>query len=266
MTATGRPALFIHGLWIHAASWDPWLDVFAEAGYRPIAPGWPGESDTVEQTPADPAKIAGQGFDDVVNHYAEIIATLDAPPVLIGHSFGGTVAEKLLGLDLAVAAVTVDAAQIKGVLPLPLATLRTAFPVLKNPANRHRAVALTADQFRYGFGNALTPEESDELYRRWAIPGPGKPLFEVSFANFAPHSPFKVGTENEGRGPLLLIAGGQDHTVPEVITQATLKQYRHSSAVTDFEEFPDRGHSLTIDHGWPEVASVALNWLRKQGC
>jgi pimeloyl-ACP methyl ester carboxylesterase len=265
MTAPDRTVLFVHGLWLHSASWDPWLELFAESGYRPIAPGWPGDSDTVEATRANPAPIAGHGFDDIVDHYAEIIRALDAPPVLVGHSFGGTVVEKLLGQGLGAAAVTVDAAQIKGVLPLPLATLRSAFPVLKNPANINRAVSLTADQFRYSFGNTLTPEESDELYQRWAIPGPGKPLFEVSAANFARHSPFKVGTENETRGPLLLIAGGQDHTVPEVITKATLTQYRHSSAVTDFEEFPDRGHSLTIDHGWPEVANLALTWLKEQG-
>lgn len=265
MTISGTPVVFIHGLWLHAASWGPWLDRFRDAGYRPIAPGWPGESDTVEETRANPDPIAGHGFDDIVDHHAAIIDTLDTPPVLVGHSFGGTVVEKLLGLGLGAAAVTVDAAQIKGVLPLPLATLRSAFPVLHNPANLHRAVALTAEQFRYSFGNTLTPEESDELYERWAIPGPGKPLFEVSVANFAPHSPFKVGTDNEARGPLLLIAGGQDHTVPEAITQATLKQYRHSSAVTDFEEFPDRGHSLTIDHGWPEVADLALRWLKDRG-
>ena len=261
MPSTAKPVLFIHGLWLHGASWAPWLEVFADAGYDPIAPGWPGEHDTVEETREDPEGIAGQGFDDVVDHYAEIIRGLGSPPILVGHSFGGTVAEKLLGLDLGAAAVTVDAAQIKGVLPLPLATLRSAFPVLKNPANHHRAVSLTAEQFRYSFGNAVTQEESDDLHRRWTIPGPGKPLFEVSAANFSPHSPFKIGTDNEARGPLLLIAGGQDHTVPEVMTQSTLKQYRHSSAVTDFEEFPDRGHSLTIDHGWREVAGLSMSWL-----
>jgi pimeloyl-ACP methyl ester carboxylesterase len=265
MTAPGMPVVFIHGLWIHAAAWAPWLELFADSGYRPIAPGWPGESDTVEETRANPDGIAGHGFNDIVDHYADVINALDTPPVLVGHSFGGTVAEKLLGMGLGAAAVTFDAAQIKGVLPLPIAALRGAFPVLKNPANRNRAVPLTAEQFRYSFGNALTPEESDDLYERWAIPGPGKPLFEVSAANFSPHSPFKVGTDNETRGPLLLVAGGQDHTVPEVITKATLKQYRHSPAVTDFEEFPDRGHSLTIDHGWPEVAGLALRWLKEQG-
>jgi hypothetical protein len=151
------------------------------------------------------------------------------------------------------------------VLPLPLSALRATLPVFKNPANKHKAVSLTAEQFRYSFGNALTDEESNTLYEQWTIPAPGKPLFEASGANFSPHSPAKVETDNAGRGPLLLIAGGKDHTVPETITKSTLKQYRHSEAVTDFHEFDDRGHSLTIDSGWRDVAEYCLGWLEKQG-
>ena len=175
------------------------------------------------------------------------------------------IAEKLLGQDLGGAAIAIDAAQIKGVLPLPLSALHATLPVFKNPANARRAVSLTAGQFRYGFGNAVPPEESDALYERWAIPAPGKPLFEAASANFSPHSPAKVNTGNEGRGPLLLIMGGRDHTVPEAITKSTLKQYRGSDAVTDLVEFPDRGHSLTIDSGWAAVAGDCLSWLAKQG-
>jgi pimeloyl-ACP methyl ester carboxylesterase len=160
--------------------------------------------------------------------------------------------------------VAIDAAQIKGVLPLPLSSLKATFPVFKNPANAHRAVSLTVEQFRYAFGNALTDEESDELYDRWSIPAPGKPLFEAAAANFNPHSPAAVDTDNELRGPLLLMMGGKDHTVPEAITRSTAKQYRHSDAVTDVHEFPDRAHSLTIDSGWREVADVALTWLAAQ--
>ncbi len=159
----------------------------------------------------------------------------------------------------------VDAAQIKGVLPLSLSALRSTLPVFKNPANKHRAVSLTADQFHYSFGNALTAEDSAELCERWTIPAPGQPLFEAAEANFSLHSPAKVNTKNEGRGPLLLIMGGQDHTVPEAITKSTLKQYRHSRAVTNLHEFPDRCHSLTIDSGWRAVAGECLNWLNKQG-
>jgi pimeloyl-ACP methyl ester carboxylesterase len=259
------PVLFIHGLWLHATSWAPWTDLFRDAGYETSAPGWPGEPDTVDEARAHPEAIADHGIDDVVAHYGKLIEQLAAKPILIGHSFGGMIAQKLLGQDLATAAIAVDAAQIKGVLPLPLSSLRSTLPVFSNPANRNRAVSLTAEQFRYGFGNALPPEESDALWERWAIPAPGKPLFEAASANFSIHSPAKVDTGNPDRGPLLLIMGGRDHTVPEAITKSTLKQYRHSPAVTELMEFPDRGHSLTIDHGWRDVAEACLAWLRKQG-
>ena len=265
MNATRTPVVFIHGLWLHPSSWDPWVDLFAQEGYAPVAPGWPGVPDTVELAREYPERIAGQGIEEVAAHYAGLIEKLPAPPVIIGHSFGGMIAEKLLGEDLGAAAIAIDAAQIKGVLPLPLSSLRATLPVFKNPANAHRAVSLTAEQFRYAFGNAVAQEESDALYQRWAIPAPGKPLIEAASANFSPHSPAKVDTGNSGRGPLLLIMGGRDHTVPEAITKSTLKQYRGSDAVTDLAEFPDRGHSLTIDGGWRAVAGECLSWLAKQG-
>ena len=263
MTAP-TPVIFIHGLWLHAESWKPWTELFRTAGYEPSAPGWPGDPDTVAEARINPESIADHGIDDVVDHYAGIIGALDAKPILIGHSFGGMIAQKLLGRDLAAAAVAIDAAQIKGVLPLPLSALRATLPVFKNPGNKHKAVSLTAEQFRYAFGNAISAEESQELYDRWTIPAPGKPLFEAAAANFDPHSPAKVDTANEMRGPLLLITGGKDHTVPESVTRATLKQYRHSNAVTDILEFPDRAHSLTIDSGWREVADATLTWLKEQ--
>jgi pimeloyl-ACP methyl ester carboxylesterase len=259
------PVLFIHGLWLHASSWEPWMHLFHDAGYEPVAPGWPGDGETVEKSRVDAESIGDHGIDDVTEHFAAIIATLPAPPILIGHSFGGMIAQKLLGRDLGVAAVAIDAAQIKGVLPVPLSALRATLPVFKNPANRHRAVSLTSEQFRFAFANAVSQQESDELFEHWTIPAPGKPLFEAASANFDPHSPAKVATENESRGPLLLITGGKDHTVPEAVTRATLKQYRHSDAVTDFLEFPDKSHSLTIDSGWRAVADASLDWLRKQG-
>ena len=265
MTANRTPVVFIHGLWLHASSWTPWVDLFTEAGYAPVAPGWPGDPETVELARANPDSIAGHGIEEVTEHYAGLIKQLPTPPVIIGHSFGGMIAEKLLGEDLGAAAVAIDAAQIKGVLPLPLSALRSTLPVFKNPANAHRAVSLTAEQFRYSFGNAVPAEESDALYERWAIPAPGKPLFEAASANFSPHSPAKVDTANSGRGPLLLVMGGRDHTVPEAITKSTLKQYRGSDAVTELAEFPDRGHSLTIDSGWRAVADESLSWLAKQG-
>jgi pimeloyl-ACP methyl ester carboxylesterase len=258
------PVVFIHGLWLHASSWTAWEDLFAEAGYAPSAPGWPGDGETVAESREHADSIGDHGIDDVVAHYSKIIGGLPAKPILVGHSFGGMIAQKLLGLDLAAAAVAIDAAQIKGVLPLPLSALRATLPVFKNPTNVHKAVSLTAEQFRYAFGNAIPAVESDELFARWTIPAPGKPLFEAAAANFNPHSPAKVATDNEMRGPLLLVTGGKDHTVPEAVTRATLKQYRHSHAVTDILDFPDRAHSLTIDHGWREVAEATLAWLKTQ--
>jgi pimeloyl-ACP methyl ester carboxylesterase len=258
------PVLFIHGLWLHATSWEPWTHLFRDAGYEPHAPGWPGDGDTVEASRANPEAIAGHGIDDVTEHFARIIDGLPSPPVLIGHSFGGMIAQKLLGQDRAVAAIAIDAAQIKGVLPVPLSALKATLPVFKNPANKNRSVSLTAEQFRFAFANAVSEKESQELYEHWAIPAPGRPLFEAASANFNPHSPAKVATGNENRGPLLLITGGKDHTVPESVTRSTLKQYRHSEAVTDIVKFDDRSHSLTIDSGWREVADACLTWLHGQ--
>lgn len=261
----GTPVLFIHGLWLHASSWDPWQELFRERGYETQAPGWPGDGATVQASRENPEAIGDHGIDDVVEHIAGVIAGLDELPILVGHSFGGMIAQKLLGQDRARAAVAIDAAQIKGVLPVPLSALRATLPVFKNPGNKHRAVSLTAEQFRFAFGNAVSEEESDDLFERWTIPAPGKPLFEAASANFNPHSPAKVDTDNQGRGPLLLIASGKDHTVPESVTRSTLKQYRHSEAVTDLTTFDDRGHSLVIDSGWREVADTCLTWLQKHG-
>ena len=265
LSASPRPVVFIHGLWLHATSWDPWVTVFREAGYQPVAPGWPGEPPTVEAARADPEAVADVGIDDATGHFASIIDGLEQPPVIVGHSFGGLIAEKLLGEGRGAAAVAIDPAQIKGVLPLPLAQLRAGFPALGNPANRHKAVSLTAKEFRFGFGNALTPELSDELYERWTIPSPARPLFQAAAANFSMHSEAKVDTDNSTRGPLLLISGLEDHTVPDVVTRSTLKQYRSSTAVTELKQFEGRGHSLTIDAGWRDVADAVLAWLSDKG-
>jgi non-heme chloroperoxidase len=261
--AAGTPVVFVHGLWLHADSWGPWVDRFREAGYEPSAPGWPGDG-TIEETRQQPERVAGHGIDDVVEHYASHVRTLDTLPIVIGHSFGGLIAQRLLGQGLASAAVGIDAAPIKGVLFLPPSALRVASVALRNPANRNRAVSLTREQFRYGFGNALTQEESDELFDRWAIPSPGKPLFEAATANLSPGSPANVDTGNRTRGPLLLTAGGKDHTVPASVTRATRKLYHRSPAITDYREFPDRGHTLAIDSRSNEVADVVLAWLAER--
>jgi pimeloyl-ACP methyl ester carboxylesterase len=257
--------VFIHGLWLHASSWAPWLELFRAAGYDPVAPGWPGEPDSVTEARQNPELVAGTSIDDAAAHYTKIIDSVDASPILIGHSMGGLLAEKLLGQGIGVAAVAIDPAQIKGVLPLPLAQLRAALPALGNPANLRKSVALTENQFRFGIGNALSEEESAELYSKWAIPAPARPLFEAATANFSLHSQAKVDTANQARGPLLLISGTEDHTVPDISTRSTLKQYRHSAAVTELRQFEHRGHSLTIDNGWKEIADAILQWLSEQG-
>lgn len=256
------PVVFVHGLWLHADSWNAWVERFRTAGYSPIAPGWPGDGATVEETRANAERVAGYGIDDVVRQYAGLISRLGRRPIVIGHSFGGLIVQRLLAEGHAAAAVAIDPAPIKGIVYLPFSSLRVASVALRNPANRKRAVALTRKQFRYGFGNVLTEAESDELYDRWAIPSPGRPLFEAAFANFSRRSPAKVDTKAV-RGPLLITAGGKDHTVPRAISRATYKRYRRSRSITDLIEFPDRGHTLALDGRWTEVADAVLNWLKR---
>ena len=259
------PVVFIHGLWIHSDAWQPWVELYRSAGYRPIAPGWPGDSASVDKTRKSPAAVANKGIDDITSGYLDVISRLPAMPVVVGHSFGGLIAQKLLSKGMAAAAIAIDPGQIKGVKPLPLAQIRSGFPVLSRPGNKRRAVALNRKQFHYGFGNALTEKESGELFDKYAIPGPGKPLFEASAANFKKSSPAAVDTRKRDRGPLLITGGGKDHTVPEVVARAAYKLYAGSGAVTDYHVFPDRGHSLVLDHGWREVAGYTLSWLASQG-
>jgi non-heme chloroperoxidase len=262
--ASRPPVVFVHGLWLHAESWKPWVDTFNQAGYSASAIGWPGDSDTVADTRAAADRVAGHGLAEVVAHHATEIARLGQKPIVIGHSFGGLIAQRLLSDGAASAAVAIDPAPAKGVLLLPLSALRVASIALRNPANRNRAVSLTKEQFRYGFGNALSEQESDELWERWTIPSPGKPLFEAALANFAPRSPAAVDRRSATRGPLLVTAGGKDHTVPAAVSRQTQKLYRKSSAVTDLRTFADRGHSLTIDSGWRDVADSVLGWLAER--
>ena len=257
------PVVFIHGLWLHATSWQPWIEKFTAAGYDPIAPEWPGGADTVAAARANPDAVAPYGVTEVADHYAGIIADLAEPPIVIGHSFGGLLVQNLLGRGVAAAGVAIDPAPIKGVLALPFSALRVASIALRNPANRKKAVSLTPAEFRYGFGNALSVEESHELFEKWAIPSPGRPLFEAATANFVPNAATKVATDNATRGPLLLTSGGHDHTVPPAVVTGTLKQYSRSKAVTELKLFPNRGHSLTVDHGWEEVAQASLDFLKQ---
>ena len=265
MNSTGSRVVFIHGLWLPADSWGAWMELYRDAGYVPSAPGWPGDGETVEETRSHPERVAGHGIADIVEHYAQAVRALGTKPIVIGHSFGGLIAQRLLGEDLAAAAVAIDPAPPKGVMFLPPSAFRVASIALRNPANRKRAVSLTAKQFRYGFGNAVSEAESKALFEQWAIPSPGKPLFEAALANLVPSSPAKVNTKNAARGPLLITAGGKDHTVPAVVSKQNLKLYRRSPAVTELKEFPDRGHSLALDSGWRDVADASLSWLRSHG-
>jgi alpha-beta hydrolase superfamily lysophospholipase len=259
------PVMFIHGLWLHVSSWNRWVELFRSAGYDAFAPGWPGEPNTVAAARENPDIVANQSLDDLMVHCRGIIETLPSPPIIIGHSFGGLLTEKLLGEGFGLAGVAIDPAQIKGVLPLPLAQLKAGLPALGNPFNKNKAIALTKEEFRYGFGNALSQKESDELYEQWTIPSPVHGLFEVALANFSFHAASKVNTQNNSRGPLLLISGTADHTAPDVTTQSAFKLYRNSTAVTELKQFEGRGHSLTVDHGWKEVAGAILAWLHTHG-
>lgn len=258
------PVVFIHGLWIHSTAWQPWQDLFTEAGYETSAPGWPGDKATVAETRSNLAGLAGVGIEDITAAYRAYIAGLPSKPIVVGHSFGGLIAQKLLASGDAIAAVAIDPGQIKGVKPLPFAQIRSGLPILKSPGNKKKAISLTSKQFRYGFGNAISEKESNALHSKWSIPGPGRPLFEASAANFNKVSPAAVDTKKSDRGPLLLIAGGQDHTVPEVVVKAAYGLYANSTAVIDLRMFPDRGHSLVLDSGWRAVADASLAWLRSQ--
>ncbi|GAA3558853.1 alpha/beta fold hydrolase [Microlunatus spumicola] len=259
-----HPVLFVHGLWIHSSAWRDWQDLFEAQGYVTSAPGWPGDGDTVQATRDDPHALDGVGILDICRHYAEIIEAMPARPVVVGHSFGGLIAQELLANGYAVAAVAIDPAPIKGVKVLPFAQLRSGLPVLGNPANRKRTVSLTAEQFRYSFGNALTEAESDALHARWTIPGPGRPLFEDATANFSRHSAAAVDSHHAVRGPLLLLSGTEDHTVPRSVTEAVVKLYADNPSTTDYEVVEGRGHSLTIDAGWRDVAETTLGWIARQ--
>jgi pimeloyl-ACP methyl ester carboxylesterase len=260
MERSRTPVVFVHGLWLHADSWGSWVEAFGEAGYSASAVGWPGDGATVAETRANPDRVAGHGLADVVAHHAHEIGKLGQKPIVVGHSFGGLIAQGLLSGGFASAAVAIDPAPAKGVLYLPPSALRVASIALRDPRNRSGAVSLTKEQFRYGFGNALSEEESDELWERWTIPSPGRPLFEAALANLELHSPAAVDRKSATRGPLLITAGERDHTVPAAVSRQTQKLYNKSSAVTDLRSF-DRGHSLTIDSGWREVADSVLDWL-----
>src|SRR3989440_3842562 len=259
-----QPVVFVHGLWLLASSWDNWRALFEEQGYTTLAPGWPDDPEAVAEAHDDPEVFARKRIKQVTDHYADVIRQLKTRPAVIGHSFGGLIAQQLADEGLSAVTVAIDPAGFRGVLPLPLSELKSGAPVLSKPANYHRAVSLTFAQFRYGFANALEEDEAHELYDRFAVPGSGTPLFQAAAANLNPWTEDQVNTKNPKRGPLLLIAGEKDHTVPLAVVKAAYKLQQHNPAVTEFREIPNRGHSLIIDHGWREVAEIALAFIAHQ--
>ena len=257
------PVAFVHGLWLLPSSWDRWATLFEEAGFTAVRPGWPDDPETVEEAKAHPEVFARKSVGQIADHVGGIIRRLDRKPVVIGHSFGGLLAQIIAGRGLASATVALDPAPFRGVLPLPISALRAASPVLANPANRKRAVALTYEQFRYAFANAVPEGEAKELYETYSVAGSGVPLFQAASANLNPWTEAKVDTKNPDRGPLLIIDGEKDHTVPWAIANAAYKLQKRNPGVTEIVKMPNRGHSLTIDHGWREVAQTALSFVKR---
>jgi non-heme chloroperoxidase len=262
--ASGRtPVVFIHGLWLLPSSWERWAAVFEEAGYAPVLPGWPDDPETVEEANANPDALAGKGVGDVADHVAEVIGGLEAKPAVVGHSFGGLLAQIIAGRGLAAATVAISPAPFRGVLPLPVSALKSAFPVLGNPANYKRAIPLTYEQFRYAFANAVPEEEAKALYEEFAVPASGKPLFQAATANLNPWTEAKLDHDNPRRGPLLIVSGAEDNTVPWAIANASFHRQQDNDGVTEITSIDGRGHALTIDHGWREVADLALAFVRR---
>jgi pimeloyl-ACP methyl ester carboxylesterase len=258
-----QPVVFIHGLWLLPSSWDRWAAVFEEAGYTALSPGWPDDPDTVEEANANPEVFAHKTVGQVADHFADVVGRLDKKPAVIGHSFGGLLTQILAGRGLSAASVAIDPAPFRGVLPLPISSLKSASPVLTNPANRNRAVPLTYEQFRFGFANAVSEDEAKQLYDAYAVPASGAPLFQAAAANLNPWTEAKVNSKNPDRGPLLIISGEKDNTVPWAIANASYKKQKRNEGVTEIVEIKDRGHALTIDGGWREVADTALAFIKR---
>jgi len=256
--------VFIHGLWMTPLSWENWVEHYTDKGYKVVNRSWPGVEGDIEQLRRDPSKIAGLGITEIVDHYQDIVEELDSPPILMGHSFGGLITQILLDRGLGAAGVAIAPAPVKGILFLPFSTLKVTTPALSNPANIHRAVPLTPEQFHYAFTNNMSEEESLEVYNRYAVPGPDHVLFQDAFANFNPNAVSTVDFLNNHRAPLLLIAGGLDHISPPSVVKANHKLYGKSKAVTDYKEYPERTHYTLGQDGWEEVADFAIDWAADQ--
>jgi pimeloyl-ACP methyl ester carboxylesterase len=257
--------VLIHGLWMTPLSWEHWSERFTAAGHEVLVPAWPGMQDrTVESLRADTSAFARVGVTEIADHYAGIVRALDRPPIIIGHSFGGLVTQILLDRGLGAAGVAVHPAPPKGIYAIAPASLRVASVALLNPANRRRAVMLTPEQFDYAFCNTVSDAESRAVYDRYAIPGPGRPLFQAALANFNPNAATKINFHNADRAPLLILGGSKDHTVPAGTTQRNYKLQSKSDAVTEYREYPGRSHYTVGQAGWEAVADHALEWAVAQ--
>jgi len=262
--ASGKtPVVFIHGLWLLPSSWDRWAQLFEEAGYAAVTPSWPDDPETVEEARANPEVFAKKTLGQIADHTAELIGKLTKKPAVMGHSTGGLLAQMIADRGLSAATVAIDPGPFRGVLPLPVSALRSAGPVLANPLNRGRAVTLTLDQFKYGWANALSADEAEELYETYHVAAPGVALMQMANANVNPRTEARVDPKNHARGPLLIIDGENDHTVPWAIANASYKRQRRNEAVTEIAKIPNRGHSLTIDSSWREVADTALAFVKR---
>src|SRR5215475_13628704 len=261
--SSAQPVVFVHGLWLLPSSWDRWVTLFDDAGYVAVSPGWLEDPETVEEARKHPEVFAGKGIGEIADYEETIIRRLERQPVIIGHSFGGLMTMILAGRGLAAASVAISPAPFRGVLPLPIAALRTASVALRNPANWNRAVPLSYEQFRYSFANAVGEDEAKELYLGYSVPGAGEPLFQAATANLNPWSQAQVDSRNAGRGPMLIISADSDQTVPWAMANAAYKRERRNPGVTEIVKFENRGHSLTIDHGWREVAETALTFVKR---
>lgn len=258
--ASRPPIVLIHGLWLTPRSWEGWKARFESRGHHVLAPAWPRMQGDVEDIRRDPAPLNSLGVAEITDHYAQIVRGLQRPPIIIGHSFGGLVTELLLDRGLGAAGVAISPAPVKGVLRLPLAQLRSAFPVLSNPANRGRTVELTRKQFHYAFTNTMSEDEAQAAYDRYEVPGPGRVLFEAAFANLNPNAPTKVDFRKDDRAPLLVMGNDQDHTVPASVSREAAKRLGRSRATVDYKEYAGRPHFTAGAPGWEAIADDALDW------
>ena len=252
--------VLIHGLWLTGASWQPWVERYEERGFTVLAPSWPGMDRPIDEQRSDTSPVDTLGVTEIADHYEKIVTDLGTEPIIMGHSFGGLITQLLLDRGHGAAGVAIDSAPIKGVRVVPASTLRSGFPALKNPANNHRAVTLTPEEFHYAFGNTLDEDASNALYETYAVPGPGRVLFQAAFANFNPHAATKVDFHNDDRAPLLIVSGGEDHVSPPSVNRSEFKHQSRADTITAFVDFPDRPHFLIGTDGWEEIADYCLDW------